>query len=266
MNISGSRVVITGAASGIGRALLAECVRRGARVVASDVDAGKLHDAVLSVGAGSGYVCDVSDPVQIDGLFDHAIQTLGGIDLFFANAGFAYFETDLPPDWSRIEAIYRVNVFAPIYITEKMHTLYTQSGSQSSYRVVITASTMAHFALAGYAIYAGTKAALHRFAEGFRHGLPRREMLTLAYPIATRTGFFRRSTDPSKPPAYVPFPSQTPEYVAAAIMRGIERDRADIYTSLVYRLFAISERIIPPMRRVLFAIEGYRLARWLKSL
>jgi short-subunit dehydrogenase len=106
---------------------------------------------------------------------------------------------------------------------------------------VITASAMARLGMAGYAVYASTKAALDRFADSFRLEAPPHVQLMLVYPIATRSNFFRHE----RRAAPVPFPSQTPETVAAAIVRGLQRDRRSVHPSRLFRLAALVDRVLP---------------------
>jgi NAD(P)-dependent dehydrogenase (short-subunit alcohol dehydrogenase family) len=87
------RVVVTGAASGLGFAMaegLAEC---GARVTLADLDADLLEEATRSLaerGAKArSFLVDVSDEGQVQALFDDAVAAEGGVDVVFANAGIA---------------------------------------------------------------------------------------------------------------------------------------------------------------------------------
>ena len=84
---SGRCAIVTGAASGIGRATALLFAREGATVFAADIDlAGaealaREHEAIIPAA------CDVCDPAQIRALMDHAAGTCGGIDVLFNNAG-----------------------------------------------------------------------------------------------------------------------------------------------------------------------------------
>ncbi|MFN8204884.1 MAG: SDR family oxidoreductase [Solirubrobacteraceae bacterium] len=83
--------VITGAGSGIGRATAVEMARRGARVVACDVDddaGARTCDLVRDAGDEGLYVhCDVSDEAQLAGLVEAAVARFGSIDVLHNNAG-----------------------------------------------------------------------------------------------------------------------------------------------------------------------------------
>ncbi|GHG86280.1 SDR family NAD(P)-dependent oxidoreductase [Comamonas sp. JC664] len=85
------RVVVTGAGSGLGRALCEELARRKARVLVSDVDTPSAEETALRVtqAGGEAHVvnCDVTDVAQVEALADTAIRVLGGVDLLVNNAG-----------------------------------------------------------------------------------------------------------------------------------------------------------------------------------
>jgi NAD(P)-dependent dehydrogenase (short-subunit alcohol dehydrogenase family) len=87
MRFSGKCVVVTGAASGIGRAAALLFAREGATVFAADLN---LAGAEAVAREGDNIIpvaCDVCDVAQIKSLMDHAAGTCGGIDVLFNNAG-----------------------------------------------------------------------------------------------------------------------------------------------------------------------------------
>lgn len=85
------RAVVTGAGSGLGRALCAELARRGARIVASDVDLAAAEATVALLGIPDAYAlrCDVASLADVEALADEADRLLGGADLIVNNAGVA---------------------------------------------------------------------------------------------------------------------------------------------------------------------------------
>ncbi|MCB9076388.1 MAG: SDR family NAD(P)-dependent oxidoreductase [Anaerolineaceae bacterium] len=253
-------IVLTGAASGIGRALLNRWSSRPLRILAVDIDGQPLAATVQALATAPAaitpLVLDLSTPENVDRLFDEAVKALGSIDLFMANAGFAYYEQLDLADWSRLERIFRVNVFSPIYAAVKMKQL----NSSRPYKVVMTASAMAYLALPGYAVYAGTKAALHRFAEGYRLELDDPDRLALVYPIATRTHFFA-AAGPSIP---VPWPAQAADPVARAIISGIEQNRRAIYPSRLLATYLFLERFFPALGAVVQWPDRWKFKRWLR--
>lgn len=85
------RAVVTGAGSGLGRALCEELARRQARVLVSDIDAATAGETARRVTAAGGeahvQVCDVTRPEQVEALATVAEEALGGVDLLVNNAG-----------------------------------------------------------------------------------------------------------------------------------------------------------------------------------
>lgn len=245
MQIDGKRMVVTGAASGIGRALLQQLAAYDLQLVAADIDEFRLQEAVEAIAKPDGqilpFTCNLSLPHDVDDLFKFALDRMGGIDIFFANAGFGYYEHIERPDWGHIEEIYRTNVFSPIYAVEKMQEMHRDS----PFYVVLTGSVLGRVALEGYALYASTKSALDRFVEGYRLEKRQNGRLVIAYPLPVRTDFFRAAGD-----APIPQLSQSADKVATAIIRGVERDKERIYTSPLLPLMLLIDRLFPPARRL----------------
>lgn len=262
MKIDQSHIVLTGAASGIGQALLTLLAGRPAQIIAADKNAEGVQAACAALAHPKARIiptaCDLSTPAAVERLFEQALADLGSIDLFIANAGFAYYEEITQPDWAHIEQIYRVNAFAPLYILQKMQVLH----GEQPYKVVITASAMAHIGVPGYALYSSTKAALDRFADAYRWQMRDPRQLMLAYPIATRTTFFHTAGGSQVP---VPWPSQTPEAVARAILWGIEHDQMRVYPSRVFRAVLLITPVFPPLRWLVQRLEQRRFEKWRAS-
>jgi short-subunit dehydrogenase len=269
MDLTDKRIVLTGAASGIGLALLERLAGLPVQLLATDMNGEALETACANVRRTSEvrrtsgnariipYTCDLSCAEAVDRLFEKAASVLGSIDVFIANAGFAYYEQVEAPDWIHLENIFRVNVFNSIYTLEKMQALY----GDRSYKVVITASAMAHIAVPGYAIYSATKAALDRFADGYRWQMPDPSRLMLVYPIGTRTGFFRAAGQDVP----IPWPTQTPQAVARAVLDGIRHDRSTVYPSGTFRLVLFLDRFLP-MHWLVQKIEQGRMKKWLEKM
>ncbi len=87
--LAGKVAVITGAGSGIGRALVQGCAQHGMKVVAADVEVGALDETVASVTSGEaiGVVTDVSESAAVDALADAAYDAFGAVHLLCNNAG-----------------------------------------------------------------------------------------------------------------------------------------------------------------------------------
>jgi NAD(P)-dependent dehydrogenase (short-subunit alcohol dehydrogenase family) len=94
MQIAHKNIILTGAASGIGRVLLNQLVNfEGVRILAVD-----LHNVECTSEKVLHYTCDLSQQTEIDKMFAFAVTQFQTIDIFIANAGFAYYEQISQPD------------------------------------------------------------------------------------------------------------------------------------------------------------------------
>ena len=149
-DVRGLRIVVTGAASGLGLAMaeiLAEC---GARVTLADVDAERLESATASIvergGTARSFVVDVSDEAQVQALVDDVVTAEGGLDVVFANAGIAsvpgfaveggqQLETVERSDWDKVLG---VNLNGVLFTMKHAAAVMKRQGSG---RIVLTSST-----------------------------------------------------------------------------------------------------------------------------
>jgi NAD(P)-dependent dehydrogenase (short-subunit alcohol dehydrogenase family) len=116
MDLNNKRIIVTGAASGIGRAIAVALAARGAAVVATDVRAP--HDTLAAIeavgGRGIALAADVTDPVQTDAMAAQCVERLGGIEGLVNNAGI--YSTIVPRPFEQIDLdewrkLFEVNVF-----------------------------------------------------------------------------------------------------------------------------------------------------------
>ncbi len=215
-------ILVTGASSGIGLEIVKILVSFPCKIICVDVK--PLPESISVWGKVYFLQTDVSQKEHLDELFEKLTSEFGKIDVFIANAGFAYYEKLQEPDWEHLEKIFALNVFSPIY------SLLKTKKNNAEAVFCITASAMAKMGLAGYSLYSATKAALDRFAEAFRLENPDFR-LVLVYPIATQTHFFESA---GNAPLY--FPSQKASYVALRILKGIAKGKSKVYPSLLFRL------------------------------
>ncbi|GAB5500878.1 MAG: SDR family oxidoreductase [Pseudohongiellaceae bacterium] len=168
MNLRDKAVVVTGAASGIGRALCLRFANEGARaIIAADIDhAGAEETVALIVGQDSvtqaqAIRCDVSREDQVQALVSEAESSCGQIDLFCANAGIFTpgDEQVANADWQRI---WDINVMGHIYAARAVLPAMLARGEGY---LLTTASAAGLLNQVGSAPYAVTKHAAVGFAE-----------------------------------------------------------------------------------------------------
>ena len=148
-DVRGLRVVVTGAASGLGFAMaevLADC---GARVTLADIDTDRLEHATAALvergGTARSFVVDVSDEAQVEALIDDVVRSEGGLDVVFANAGIAAtpgfaveggqrLDTVERSDWDKVLA---VNLTGVLFTMKHAAAVMRRQGSG---RIVVTSS------------------------------------------------------------------------------------------------------------------------------
>jgi NAD(P)-dependent dehydrogenase (short-subunit alcohol dehydrogenase family) len=163
VELSDRVAVVTGGASGIGRALAQRFVAEGARGVAiADLDGAGAEALAAELGERAlGAACDVSDEGQLDELISRAEDAFGDVDLFCANAGIASGQGVDAPDevWERMLA---VNLHAHVLAARRLLPGWLERGEGY---FLTTASAAGLVTQIGDAPYAVTKHAAVAFAE-----------------------------------------------------------------------------------------------------
>ncbi|MFN8023293.1 MAG: SDR family NAD(P)-dependent oxidoreductase [Acidimicrobiales bacterium] len=182
-SVAGKRVIVTGAASGMGRATAHLFADEGARVAVVDLDPERVlavTDEIRSVhgdDAAIDVVCDVADHDSLKALVARAVEAFGGIDVVINNAGISLInsafqdEQSYEANWARtldvnLTAHSRLIRLALPYLRE----------AEGGGRVVNIASTESIVVTAGLAAYAATKAGVVGLTKSFavelgRHGV-----------------------------------------------------------------------------------------------
>lgn len=161
--------VVTGASSGIGRALAVELAREGYRVGLIARRADRLEAVVAEIrAAGDSAECvpaAVTGRDEVRRAIGALTERLGPVDLLVANAGIGLGTDALVPAADALEAEFRVNVFGVFYAVEAVVPSMIERGAG---HVVVISSLAAHRGLPGAAGYCASKAALTRLVEGLR--------------------------------------------------------------------------------------------------
>lgn len=257
--INGKNIVLTGANSGIGLETLKLLMQGDNKILAVDIKLDKLNE--LAGDKVIPFECDVSTKENVDLIFETAIQKLGSIDIFYANAGFPYYERVNYVDWQRIDDIFKVNVYSPIYTYQK----YLEYLDGREGQLAITVSAIGKMAMPGYALYSASKFAMNGFQEGIRREIPKNLSLTCLYPVATDTGFFKKAVEgKDKQITQKPFPVQKPQHVAKCMVKGIEKKKKNVNPCKLFTFARFLFAICPPIKYIYWKLEYNKLLRYEK--
>ncbi|NLA76652.1 MAG: SDR family NAD(P)-dependent oxidoreductase [Clostridiales bacterium] len=256
--INNKKIVLTGADSGIGLEVLKLLsAEKTNTVFAVDRNTENL-DSFADAQNVITFKCDVSSKEAVDSIFSAAHESMGGIDIFFANAGYPYYELLDYTDWDRAERMFRTNVLSPIYSYEK----YREYLAGKEGHFAMTVSAIGKMAMPGYTLYSASKFALHGFQQGLRFELPGNIKLTCLYPIATNTNFFK-AANPKE--FEKPFPVQQPAHVAKKMVEGLEKSKKNVNPSKLFTMSSGLFLICPPVKSVYLALEKGKLKRFVNK-
>jgi NAD(P)-dependent dehydrogenase (short-subunit alcohol dehydrogenase family) len=174
------RVIVTGAASGIGAASVAELRRRGSQVVGLDLNP---SDDVLA--------CDVGDQASVDAAVGQAVERLGGLDVLVNNAGLGLPQRSTLPPGGDARAVIEVNLLGPWRVTAAAFPALRASHG----RVVNVCSGLAHLAVPFAPAYCMSKRGLVAYSDSLRYEAGHEIEVTSVYPGYVRTPIHDASTE-----------------------------------------------------------------------
>ena len=218
MELRGRTALVTGATGGLGSAIARALASRGASVVVTGRRADVLAPLAAETG-GRALECDLADPAGVERLLGEA----GAVDVLVANAGLPGSGHITSFSAEDIDRALAVNLRAPMVMAR---ALAEPMAARGSGHLVFVSSLSGKAASGGGSVYAATKFGLRGFAHGLREDLRGSGVgVSVVLPGFIRdSGMFHDAG--VKLPSYVG--TKTPEDVAAAVLRAIEHDRAEI--------------------------------------
>jgi len=154
--LEGLRILVTGAAGGLGRALVAEADLHGAKVAATgrrpNIDTAELPEAAIRVAA------DLSDPDDCRRLVHEAAERLGGLDIVVNNAAVLVCKPFNELELGDLDTVWKVNLRAPVLIMQESFPYLREGTSPAIVNVVSTAGV--NGGVAPVSAYGMTKAGL----------------------------------------------------------------------------------------------------------
>jgi short-subunit dehydrogenase len=247
-SLQNSRAIVTGASSGIGRAIAFELARQGCDVVIGARREDRLEATAREIRAlGRRAVTVVGDitAAQVRAALVAAAEAeLGGLDVLVNNAGIGAIGPFAAADEERLRRVMEVNFFAPVELTRAALPLLRRSAAPI---VVNVGSVLGHVAVPDKSEYCASKFALHGFTDALREELAaERIAVLLVSPSTTASEFFDRViASPDGQPARVGRWQMTPEKVARRVVKAIRRGKREIILPLSGGLLVWADRWLP---------------------
>ncbi|MET0929119.1 MAG: SDR family oxidoreductase [Aeromicrobium sp.] len=237
-HFTGKVAVVTGAASGIGRALSVELARRGARLAISDVDLGGLAETEALVKTAGGEVrsdpLDVSQRELVLAYAESVAEHFGTVNLVFNNAGIAFTGTIEKMSFKDIDRVMDVDFWGVVNGTKAFLPHLVASGDG---HVVNISSVFGLFSVPSQGAYNAAKFAVRGFTEALRQemindGRPVR--VTCVHPGGIRTNIARNSEQvegldhDALTTSFDRLARTSPAKAAEVILAGVERNRSRV--------------------------------------
>jgi short-subunit dehydrogenase len=245
--LKGTRALLTGAASGIGRALALELAASGVHLYLADVDGEGLRETVRRVEP-HGVVTrtwegDLADPARVDELAHQALQDWGSLQLLINNAGVAYYGSTRRMSDEQWDRLLGVNLLAPVRLTRRLLPMLCEQGDG---HVVNLCSYLGLVAIRRATAYSTSKFGLVGFSLALRNDYARHFGVTAVCPGYVDTPLFARMetsrAERPQPPAWC---SVSPERVAKLTLRGVRRDQPLVVVTQMAKWSWLASRLAP---------------------
>ncbi|ROO87085.1 NAD(P)-dependent dehydrogenase (short-subunit alcohol dehydrogenase family) [Actinocorallia herbida] len=166
--LEGKTALVTGGGSGIGLASAVRLAAEGAQVFITGRRKTELDAAVEVIGAGAATAVtgDISDPADLDRLYETIRSRGSGLDVLFANASVAAFVPLEQATEEHFDALFGINVRGTLFTVQKALPLLNDGAS-----VILNGSTNVDVGAEAFGVYAATKAATRSFARTWANEL-----------------------------------------------------------------------------------------------
>jgi len=245
--IRGRKALVTGAASGLGRAIALALAREGADLFLVDQDEAKLHATareaqVLGVRVLTR-LCDLTRPAEISACVRSVLVAWGALNILVNNAGIAYYGPthDMTvPQWERLMA---VNLFAPIQFARELLPVLD---AEDEAHILNVCSIFGLVPLAKGAAYQVSKFGLAGLSAALRAEYGARIGVTALCPLLDTFATPASGQEQHQERHFIPaWMCASPERVAAAGIEAIRRNKGVVVVGRAGRLLWWMQRLSP---------------------
>jgi short-subunit dehydrogenase len=245
--IAGSRLLITGASQGIGKSLAEAAARRGGKVLAAARSESLLGDLAQQL-RGAGFVletvtADVTCPEDRQLMMQAAMNKFGGLDILINNAGIGATGHFAEVSPQRLRQIMEVNFFG---LTETTRAFLPLLKKGIRPAIVNISSIAGKRGIPARSEYSASKFAVQGFSEALRAELAKDNVDVLVIcPGLTQTNFSQNMIEQKARMPMDHMRGMTPEQVALATLRAIERGKNELCLTFQGKLMVFVSRFFP---------------------
>jgi len=238
MDMQNKNVVVTGGASGIGKATVLLLARNGARVFIGDVNA-EQGEAVAAEARAAGLKVDfrklnLEDPTSVDAFSDGVHAEVGRLDALVNAAGWDIIQPFMDNETSMWDRVIAINLMGPIRLTRNVLKQMIETGGGG--KIVSISSDAGRVGSMGETVYSGAKGGIIAFSKSLAREMARHRInVNVVCPGPTNTPLFQRQPDRMKDALTKAIPFRRiaePEEIAEAVM-FFASNRADYITAQV---------------------------------
>lgn len=252
MRFEGKSALVTGASSGIGRAVALDLSKEGCNVVLVGRNKERLAEAksaVFSSGVKTlAAVCDVSVYKNVSDMAKIVLKEWGKVDILVNCAGWGAHGPFEEAAMEDIDGMMKTNYFGTVYCVKELLPAMLRQGYG---HIVNVASMAGKLAFPNYAAYCASKFAVVGFSESLYHELrPKGVKVHLICPAGTQTRFFDHPSFEGHPHRANYEAMLTPERVSGKILEAIEKDVFEVHVPWTESLIVKVKHLAPgPFRR-----------------
>jgi short-subunit dehydrogenase len=246
-NIRGSRLLITGASQGIGRAIAAEAAKRGAKVLAVARSADQLEVLATEARANDGTLftvtADITSPHDRSRMAEACSEHMGGLDILVNNAGIGATGHFAEAGADRLRKIMEVNFFG-LTETVRVFLPFLRKGNRPA--IVNISSIAGKRAIPARSDYSASKFAVQGFSEALRAELAGEGIdVIVICPGLTQTNFSQNMLEQKALVQMDHLRGMTAEQVAIATLAAIERGKREVCLTFQGKLIVFVSRFFP---------------------